>query len=85
MQLSDSKLQNIATNTFHIYTVLARMFEKKQMTRGETMWDQTYGCAKKYMCYIAYYLMSLISKSYQIVLDRAVDKLVQGKRYSRWI
>ena len=37
------------------------------------MWDQTYGCAKQYRCFIAYYLMSYLSKSYQIVLDIYVD------------
>ena len=43
------------------------------------MWDQTDGCAKQYMCYIAYYLMSYLSTSYQIVLDRAVDTPGHGK------
>ena len=43
------------------------------------MWDQIYGCAKKYRCYIAYYLMYILSKSYQIVLDRAVDTPGHGK------
>ena len=38
------------------------------------MWDQTYRRAKQYRRFIAYYLMSYLSKSYQIVLDRAVDK-----------
>ena len=37
------------------------------------MWDQTDGCANQYRCSIAYYLMSFLSKSYQIFLDRAVD------------
>ena len=37
------------------------------------MCDQTDGCAKQYRCSIAYYLMSYLSKSHQIVLDRAVD------------
>ena len=37
------------------------------------MWDQTNRCAKQYRCSIAYYLMSYLSTSYQIVLDRAVD------------
>ena len=31
------------------------------------------GMRKQYRCSIAYYLMSYLSKSYQIVLDRAVD------------
>ena len=43
------------------------------------MWDQTYGCAKQYRCYIAYYLMSYLSTSYKIVLDRAVDTPGHGK------
>ena len=43
------------------------------------MLDQTYGCAKKYRCYIAYYLMSYLSTSYQIVIDRAVDTPGHGK------
>ena len=43
------------------------------------MWDQKDGCAKQYRCSIAYYLMSYSSKSYQIVLDRAVDTPGHGK------
>ena len=43
------------------------------------MWDQKYGCAKQYRCSIAYYLMFFLSKSYQIVLDRAVDTPIHGK------
>ena len=43
------------------------------------MWDQTDGCAKQYRCSIAYHLMSYLSTSYQIVLDRAVDTPCHGK------
>ena len=49
------------------------------MIRGRAMWYQKYGCAKQYMCFIAYYLMSYLSTSYQIVLDRAVDTPGRGK------
>ena len=51
--LSYSKLQNSTTATAHLYTLLDRMFEKKEMTRGGTMWDQTGGYAKQYRCSIA--------------------------------
>ena len=61
VHLSDSKLQNAATTTAHIYTLLVNKIEKK-MIRGKTMWDQTDGCANQYMCSIAYYLMSYLSK-----------------------
>ena len=43
------------------------------------MWDKTDGCATQYRCSIAYNLMSFLSKSYQIVVDRAVDTTGNGK------
>ena len=49
------------------------------MIRGRKIWDQTDGCAKQYRCSIAYYLISYLSTSYQIVLDRAVDTPGHGK------
>ena len=78
LNLSDSKLQNAATTTAHLYKLLAIVFEKK-MIRGRTMWDQTNGCAKQYRCSIAYYLMSSLSTSYQIVIDRVVYIPGHGK------
>ena len=60
LHLSDSKLQNAATTTAHLYTLLAQVFEKKQIIRGRKMWDQTDGCAKQYSCSIAYYLVSYL-------------------------
>ena len=79
LYLSDSKLQNADMTTPHLYTLLDRMFEKKQMIRGGTMWDETDGCSKHFRCSIAYHIMYFLSKSYQIVLDRAVDTPVHGK------
>ena len=43
------------------------------------MWDQTDGRTNQYRCSIAYYMMSYLSKSYQIFLDRAVDTPGHGK------
>ena len=43
------------------------------------MWDQTYGCANQYRCYIAYYMMYFLSKPYQKFLDRAVDTPGHGE------
>ena len=50
-----------------------------KMIKSGTMWDQTDGCTKQYRCSIAYYMMSFLSKSYQIIFDRAVDKPGYGK------
>ena len=49
------------------------------MIRGITIWDQTDGCVKQYRCSIAYFMMSYLSTSYQIVLDRDVDTPGHGK------
>ena len=43
------------------------------MIRGVIIWDQTGGYKNQYRCSISYYLMSFLSKSYQIVIDRDVD------------
>ena len=43
------------------------------------MRDQIDGCANQYKCSIAYYLMSYLSTSYQIVIDRDVDTPGHGK------
>ena len=52
---------------------------RKKMIRYGTMWYQKDGYAKQYMCSIAYYLIYFLSKSHQIVLDRAVDTPGHGK------
>ena len=49
------------------------------MIRGRTIWDQTDGCPKQYMCSIDYYLNSYLSTSYKIVLDKPVDTPGHGK------
>ena len=41
LHLSDSKLKNDATTTANLYTLLARIFEEKQMIRGGTRWYKT--------------------------------------------
>ena len=56
-----------------------QIFLGKKMIRGRTMWDQTDGCANQYRCSIAYYLVSYLSTSYQIVLDRVIDTPGHGK------
>ena len=43
------------------------------------MWYKTDGCAKQYRCSIAYYLMSFLSKLYQIFIDRSVYIPGHGK------
>ena len=37
LHLSGSNLINSATNTDNLHTILAKMFDKKRMVRGETL------------------------------------------------
>ena len=49
------------------------------MKRGGTLWYQIDGCTKQYRWSIAYYLMSFLSKLYQVFIGRAVDTPGRGK------
>ena len=44
-----------------------------------TVWEGTDGCAKQYMCALAKYLITVLSYSYSIVLDRANSSPWHGK------
>ena len=79
--LSYSNMQNTATTTAHLYTLLARMFEKIIIICG-TMCNQTDGCEKKYRCYIAYYLIYFLSKSHKIVRDKAYQIVLDRSVYT---
>ena len=37
------------------------------------VWKDTDGCAKQYRCDLAIYLMSVLSYSYGIITDRAIN------------
>eukprot|EP00978_Attheya_sp_CCMP212_P009286 scaffold21956_cov70-Attheya_sp.AAC.2 len=71
--------RNAATTTCHFTLLLELPFDHDRMKRHGTMWDQTDGCGKQYRCCIAYYLLSVVSVKFQIVIDRAVDTPGHGK------
>ena len=41
----------------------------------------TNGCATQYMCDLAIYLMTVLSSSYGIIMNRAIDVLGHGKNF----
>ena len=57
LHLSDTKYQNAATTTQHLFSVLGKLFDNGNMTRHGTMWDQTDGCSKQYLPYCGYRLL----------------------------
>ena len=49
------------------------------MSGISTVWEDTDGCAKKYKCALAIYLMTVLSSSYGITMDRTINAPVHGK------
>jgi hypothetical protein len=79
LHLSDSMFHNAATTTCHFTSLLELLIDHNCMKRHVTMWDQMDGSGKQCRCCIAYYLLSVISVNFQIVIDRAVDTPSHGK------
>ena len=49
------------------------------MSVMSTVWEDTDGRAKQYMCALAIYLMTVLSSSYVIIIDSAINSPVSGK------
>ena len=48
-------------------------------TSLSTIWENTDGCAEQYICASALYLMSLISQTYSLIIDRRLIAPGNGK------
>ena len=48
------------------------------MSGISTVWEDTDGCAEKYMCALAIYLMAVLSSSYGIIMDIIINAPVHG-------
>ena len=44
-----------------------------------TIWENTDGCAEQYRCAFALYLMSVMSQTYSIIIDRGISESRHGK------
>ena len=48
--------------------------ESRRLVSGMlTLWEYTDGFAKKYRCYLTIYLMNVLSSSYGIIMDQAMN------------
>ena len=60
--LSDDSKQDAATTTAHSKILISLLKNKKVLTTSlSTIWENNDGCAEKYICASALYLMSVIS------------------------
>ena len=55
--------------------------EEKQLltTSISTIWENSDGCAEQYRCASALYLMSVMSQTYSIIIDRGISAPRHGK------
>ena len=57
------------------------MLKNKQVltTSLSTIWENTDGCAEQYKCASALYLMSVMSQTYSLIIDRGISAPGHGK------
>ena len=71
--LSDNRKQYSATTAAHIKTIMGLLQNiKVSLTKNNTIWDNTDGCAEKYICATEIYLLSMLSHAYTIVIDSVI-------------
>ena len=59
--------------------LLKIFLESEKLVSGmSTVWEDTDGCPKQCMCYLAIYLMTLLSYSYDVIMDRAISSPGNG-------
>ena len=78
--LSDDSKQDAATTTAHSKRLISLIKNKQLLTTSlSTIWENTDGCAEQYRCASALYLMSVMSKTYSIIIDRGISAPGHGK------
>ena len=79
--LSDDIKQDSATTTAHIKLLISLPNNKRVLTTSlSTIWENTDGCAEQYRCASALYLMSVMSQTYSIIIDRGISAPGHGKK-----
>ena len=78
--LSDNSKQYSATTTSHIKLLISLLKNKKVLTESlSTIWEYIDGSAEQYGCSSALYLMSVMSQTYSIIIDRGISASGHGK------
>ena len=78
--LSDDSKHDDATTTSHSKQLISLLKNKKVLTTSfSTIWENTDGCAEQNRCATALYLMSVMSQTYSIIIDRGISAPGHGK------
>ena len=72
--ISDYNEQDARDSHAHMVHIFKTFLESVRLVSGiSTVWEDTYGCAKQYRCALGVYLITVMSYSYVIIIDRAIN------------
>ena len=78
--LSDEIDQDASTTVTHLCIILQFLLTKEMIYPYlTTIWDHTNGCANRYRCETAIYLLSCLALEFSIIIDRSVVAPEHGK------
>ena len=78
--LSDDSKHDATTNTAHSKLFISLLKNKQVLSTSlSKIWENTDGCAEQYRCASALYLMSVISQTHSIIIDRGISAPGHGK------
>ena len=83
--LSDDNKQDVATTTAHSKLLISLLENQQVLTTSLiTIWENTNGFVEQYRFATALYLMSVMSQTYSIIIDRGISAPGQGEISGRW-
>ena len=72
--LSDKSEQDSDTTDSHIKQIIDIFKISRCLGSGHSnIWDNTEGCAENYRCSTALYLLSILSQSFNIIIDHGIS------------
>ena len=72
--ISDDNEQYVCDSHAHMVNLLEIFLGSGKLVSGmSTIWEDTDVCTKQYMCALAIYLMTVLSYSYGIIMDHAIN------------
>ena len=78
--LFDNNKQDAATTNAHSKNIIPLIKNKKVLTTSlSTIWENTDGSTEQYICASAMYLISVMSQTYSIIIDRGISAPGHGK------
>ena len=78
--LSDDGKQDAANTIAHSKQLILLLNNKTLLTTSlSIIWENTDGCAEQYRCASALYLISVISQTYSLIIDRSISAPGNGK------